>query len=232
MGNVDVNSAALSKTIALCSAAKGELKRTAADIKSKYVALGANWKDKKYKEFGEIIEGCCNSLNMPITELERCEAFLERLLNAAIEYEGISLVGGGGANSYQTQTEQAPTGAFSVDACNNALAREGSNMRMVDISGIDMSADQADGSFWSHHGRSEGEWQQSMGDYNSMMRDFSNGMSVDQCYDRYPAVANMVFGRQPISLCNDNGNLSVENGRHRIAMAQRLGIRYLPAIVY
>ena len=103
---------------------------------------------------------------------------------------------------------------------------------MIDVSHIQVEGI-SDERFWTHHGRSEAEWEKGMREFTNMMQSFSNGMSIEQCYELYPGAAGMVFGAQPIQLSNNlEGELAITNGRHRIAMAQRLDITHLPAIVY
>lgn len=142
-------------------------------------------------------------------------------------------------------------GGLDIDSCNRALEYVGrGNLKMVDISSIQIQ-DSLDENFWSFHGYSENSWRGGMNDYLSMMKDIVNGILASEkisdtaeaylarqnvkskCQEDYNAVWHMIFGEQPIQLSkNEEGKLIITNGRHRIAMAQKLGISYLPAILY
>ena len=238
MSEVEVNSESISKLIKLCAASQSELEKTTTSLQKQYKELGANWKDNKYKEFGEIIDKCCSVLQQPLSGLKQCVNFLQQLFIIISEYDNIHFSNRSSDSDTSSsilgddiqEIIQPSSQSFDIGACNNALAQYG-NMQMVDISGIDMSADLSDGLFWRHHDCTEESWERVMSEYNAMMHDFSNGMSLDACYDRYPSTADVIF-RDPIVLSNNNGWVLVIGGRHRIAMAQRLGITHLPAIVY
>ena len=156
---------------------------------------------------------------------------IERKIDADIEQQNTpkeeirSMVSKRSSDSLHTTT-------LNLCACNNALIRDGRGMQMIDISHIQVEGI-SDDHFWTHHGRSEAEWEKGMHEFTDMMQNFSEGMSIEQCYETYPGAAGMVFGSQTIQLSNNlEGELVITNGRHRIAMAQKLGITHLPAIVY
>jgi len=232
MPNVSVESRAITEAQRLCAHAEKEINGTITLLKRESSSVFAEWKDQKAKEFEEILQQCIVSLQQPLQDLQRCDTYLVRLSQALDEYEAIHFTGGGRGNDHSEPASPAsPSASFSLDACNQALARDGRNMQMVDISGIEVDGLSED-SFWSHNGISEGEWQACMSQYESMMQSYAGGMSIDQCYDEYPQTAAAIFGRDPIRLSECNGSLAISGGRHRVAMAQRLGITHLPAIVY
>ena len=239
MAIVSVQTNALIKTRKLCNSAEKELKETISTLGKIITAATNEWSDKKSKEFESVVSQCMNALKMPLEELHRCDAFLEQLRGAIEEYEGIhfgssgtSFSSGGSMMTNVSSSEGTRitnSSALDLHACDDALSRDGRQMQMVDISSIPVEG--VDEYFWSHHSRSEEEWRNGMSEYENMMRSYSSGMSIDRCYDTYPHAAAMFFGRDPIRLCNVNGSVEVENGRHRIAMAQRMGITHLPAII-
>ena len=65
----------------------------------KYDSLGSGWNDEKYRELGQIVHNCSNALKQPISELQRCEVFLQQLLKIISEYESISFTGNGGGSA-------------------------------------------------------------------------------------------------------------------------------------
>ena len=246
----------------LCETADNELSITISKLDKTLSTVSAKWSDRKGREFLGIVKDCEKVLKKPLDELKRCQTYLQELAYAIAEYESVDLSGGrnrqgdqasfgsgshSGGDSDGTESAQgngsdengqavsndmSHSGSVDVDGCNNALERDGLSVRMVDISSVEVDGVN-EPEFWSHHGESEEGWRERMSEYSSMMNDYANGMSIDECYDRYPNTAGVAFGRDPIRITNGvNGNLVASGGRHRIAMAQRLGIRYLPATVY
>lgn len=122
--------------------------------------------------------------------------------------------------------------SINIEACNDALTRDDTKMQMVNISNIAIEGSSNE-SFWTNHGGNENGYQKVMTEYVNMMQSYSNGMSLEQCWENYPDAANAFFGRKdPIRLDDSYGTLTVSNGRHRIIMAQQLGITHLPAKVF
>ncbi|MBQ6980314.1 MAG: hypothetical protein IJQ07_06685 [Clostridia bacterium] len=89
MSEVEVNSESISKLIKLCIASQSELEKTTTNLQKQYKELGSTWKDKKYKDFGDIIDKCCNVLKQPLIELKQCETFLQQLFRIISEYDKI-----------------------------------------------------------------------------------------------------------------------------------------------
>ena len=233
MSEVSVDSSLILQAKKLCYSAQIEM-QDAIDLLIKGMnSVSTGWKDQKAKEFKDIVHQCISSLKQPLDDLHRCDSYLQRLVQALKEYEDIKFSNIGSNDSVsESNTNVTTPVSLNLNDCNEALSRDGRGMQMVDISCIQVDG-VSDSHFWSHHGRSESEWQAGMSEYTNMMQSFSNGMSIEQCYETYPATAGMVFGAQPVQLSDDgNGGLAITNGRHRVAMAQRLGITHLPAIVY
>lgn len=122
--------------------------------------------------------------------------------------------------------------SINIEACNEALTRDETKMQMIDISNITVEGSSNE-SFWTNHGGNEDGYKKVMTEYVNMMQSYSNGMSLEQCWENYPDAAYAFFGRKdPVRLDNSYGTLTVSNGRHRIIMAQQLGITHLPAKVF
>lgn len=232
MAEVSVDSSLIMEAKKLCLSAEKEISNTISLLNKGFSSCSEGWKDQKAKEFESTVNQCISSLKHPLKELRRCDVYLQQLANVLEEYEsiGFSNTGNTNCNSNSSPNSNLST-SLNIEACNNAFARDGRRMQMVDISNINVDGS-SDEHFWLHHGRSEAEWQAGMSEYVSMMQSYSNGMSIEQCYEEYPNTAGMVFGRDTIQLSDCDGTLAVSNGRHRIVMAQRLGISHLPAIVY
>jgi hypothetical protein len=49
--------------------------------------------------------------------------------------------------------------------------------------------------------------------------------------DGYQRVYEAFYGREPIRITKDGNKYTVENGRHRVWLAQQMGIRVLPASI-
>lgn len=233
MSEAYVDLSLIPKIKKLCVSAENEMRSTITLLNKVMNSISAGWKDQKAKEFEGIVNQCITSLKNPLNDLHRCDSYLQRLVQALKEYEDIKFSNIGSNDSVsESNTNGTTPVSLNLNDCNEALSRDGRGMQMVDISCIQVDG-VSDSHFWSHHGRSESEWQAGMSEYTNMMQSFSNGMSIEQCYETYPATAGMVFGAQPVQLSDDgNGGLAITNGRHRVAMAQRLGITHLPAIVY
>ena len=232
MPEVSVDSNSILQAKKLCLSAEKEMKDTISLLNKGVSSVLAGWKDQKAKEFEGIVNRCIVSLKQPLDDLHRFYTYLQRLGKTLEEYNNISFSNIGDSNcNVNSSLTMNSSHSLNIEACNNALARDGNKMQMVDISNIDID-DSSDDDFWSHHGRSEIEWQAGVSEYLNMMQSYSNGMSIEQCYEDYPNTAAMFFGRDAIQLSSCDGAFVVSNGRHRIAMAQRLGISFLPAIVY
>ena len=88
---VSVERTALQSGIGVCKTCIHELSDASRTLKRDYQSAGSGWKDQQYARLGGIIEECCSELEKPISELEGCQASLEKLLKAVADYEEVSL---------------------------------------------------------------------------------------------------------------------------------------------
>lgn len=88
---VSVERTALQSGIGVCKTCIHELSDASRTLKRDYQSAGSGWKDQQYARLGGIIEECCSALENPISELEGCQASLEKLLKAVADYEEVSL---------------------------------------------------------------------------------------------------------------------------------------------
>lgn len=223
---------------------------------SKIISLESEWDDDE--TFGSLMEEinilknkayrCLDEINNIYPRYFRAKAqhILNRpkiydkdinLMNVYKRYKNLST--NFTSNTLSSKNKNIEVSSFSnsisslnIEACNEALTRDETKMQMVNISNIAIEGSSNE-SFWTNHGGNENGYQKVMAEYVNMMQNYSNGMSLEQCWEKYPDAANAFFGRKdPIRLDNSYGTLTVSNGRHRIAMAQKLGIKYLPAKVF
>ena len=68
-----------------------ELKEAIRSLKQKYQDAGAGWRDAQYQKLGGIISECCDALNQPISELNKCQESLETLIGAVNDYDNTDL---------------------------------------------------------------------------------------------------------------------------------------------
>ena len=76
---------------------------TKASVMRKYQQLGCNWNDKKYKEFGDVVQDCNKALNEILRVLYKGEKFIGSLADGLQEYEDTTL--GFLANHGQTSSK-------------------------------------------------------------------------------------------------------------------------------
>lgn len=86
-----VERVALQSGIQVCKTCIHELASASRTLKRDYQSAGSGWRDQQYARLGGIIEECCSALEKPISELEGCQASLERLLSAVAAYDDVSL---------------------------------------------------------------------------------------------------------------------------------------------
>ena len=110
------------------------------------------------------------------------------------------------------------------------MQTNGIALQMFDISNVKIDIDD-DEDFWMHHGRSVNEWQDGMENVGEMLYELGNGVSLPECQGKYPKAYNILFGYDPIRLSVFNGVIDVSGGRHRIKMAQMIGVKYLPVVL-
>lgn len=76
---------------------------TRSAMTKKYQQLGSDWKDKKYKELGDVVQECSKALNDILKILSKGEKFIGSLANSLREYEDTKLEPS--ANQGQTSRE-------------------------------------------------------------------------------------------------------------------------------
>lgn len=63
------------------------IETTRTSITRNYQQLGADWKDKKYKELGDVVRECSKAFNEILKTLSKCEKFIGSLAKNLQEYE-------------------------------------------------------------------------------------------------------------------------------------------------
>ncbi len=217
----------------LCVSAEKEMEDTITLLKKEMNAISSGWKDQKAKEFENVVKQCISSLKHPLGELHRCDVYLQRLAKALEEYDNIRFSNEESSSRYSvTSANSNLSTPLNIDGCNQALLRDGRSEQMIDISGAVVEGLALE-EFWNHHTRyTEETYYDAMSNYSAMMTDYANGRNPEELRSCYPDTYNLIFGRDTIRISNTNGRWFITGGRHRIAMAQRLGISHLPAIVY
>ena len=89
MGEISVELNAVSGAIKKCQTIQAGLKSESTKMLHQYDSLGNGWNDEKYRELGQIVHKCSDALKQPLSELQRCEVFLQRLYSIIAEYESI-----------------------------------------------------------------------------------------------------------------------------------------------
>lgn len=67
------------------------IETTRSSMTRKYQQLNGEWKDKKYKELGNVVQECNKALNEILKILSKGEKFIKSLAKSLQEYEDISL---------------------------------------------------------------------------------------------------------------------------------------------
>lgn len=91
MSDVNVDLGELLQASNSIKTAIGSIESTKSAISRKYQQLSNEWKDKKYKELGEIIQECNRALNSILKTLLQGEKFVCNLANSLREYEETEL---------------------------------------------------------------------------------------------------------------------------------------------
>ncbi len=87
--NADVNE--LLQTARNMQVAISSIGTTKNSINKKYQQLSAEWKDKKYKELGDVVQECNRALNDILRTLSQGEKFVGSLAKSLQEYEDTTL---------------------------------------------------------------------------------------------------------------------------------------------
>ena len=69
------------------------IETTKASILRKHQQLSNEWRDKKYKELGEVIQECNIALNDILKVLTKGEKFISTLAKSLQEYENVNIEG-------------------------------------------------------------------------------------------------------------------------------------------
>ncbi len=90
MGIVNVDVAELLRSHKNMQTALGSIETTKTTIAKKYQQLGSEWKDKKYKELGDVVQECTKALNEILKILSKGEKFIGSLAKSLQVYEDIT----------------------------------------------------------------------------------------------------------------------------------------------
>lgn len=86
-----VERTALQSGVAVCKTCIHELQSASRNLKRDYQNAGSGWRDQQYARLGGIVEECCSALEKPISELNDCQASLQKLLEAVAGYDDVTL---------------------------------------------------------------------------------------------------------------------------------------------
>lgn len=101
MGIVNADACELLQSWNNIKTAITSIETTRSSMTKKYQQLNGEWKDKKYKELGDVVQECNKALNEILKVLSKGEKFVGSLAKSLQEYESGSL----GNSSNQGQTE-------------------------------------------------------------------------------------------------------------------------------
>lgn len=80
------------------------IETTRSSIMRKYQQLNGEWKDKKYRELGDVVQECCKALNEILKILSKGEKFIGSLAKSLQEYDNVNLDGSMGADNAFVQS--------------------------------------------------------------------------------------------------------------------------------
>ena len=75
----------------------------------KYQQLYGEWKDKKYKELGDVVQECSGALNEILKILSKGEKFIGSLAKSLQEYDNVNLDGSMGSDNAFVQSLRSMT---------------------------------------------------------------------------------------------------------------------------
>lgn len=99
------------------------IETTRSSIMRKYQQLNGEWKDKKYKELGDVVQECSKALNEASRILSKGEKIVGSLAKSLQEYEEVNLdnrLGNSYGSSYVTSE-----GSYSTNSNSNAFVSQG-----------------------------------------------------------------------------------------------------------
>lgn len=106
MSEVSVELGAVAGAIKQCRAVQMRLKSETSKMLQQYDDLGSGWNDEKYRELGQIVRRCADAFKQPLSELQRCDVYLQRLCKAIAEYDSITFVSSSEQRETVDETEQ------------------------------------------------------------------------------------------------------------------------------
>lgn len=113
MGTVSADSDVLLQTLQNMQNAVNSIEATKNSISMKYQQLGLEWKDKKYKDLGDIMYDCTKSLNNILKTLLQGQKYVALLSKSLQEYEKTQL---GGSSSGISGIGMPTINAGEIDA--------------------------------------------------------------------------------------------------------------------
>lgn len=91
MSTVNADVAELLQSWNNIKAAITSIESTRSSVTKKYQQLDGGWKDKKYKELGNVVQDCNKALNEILKILSKGEKFIGSLTRSLQEYEGVEI---------------------------------------------------------------------------------------------------------------------------------------------
>lgn len=85
------------------------IETTKTSMTRKYQQLNGEWKDKKYKELGDVVQECSRALNEILKILSKGEKFIGSLAKSLQEYDNVNLDGSMGADNAFVQSLRSMT---------------------------------------------------------------------------------------------------------------------------
>lgn len=113
------------------------IEATKSSISSKYQQLGNSWNDKKYKDLGNIVNDCSNSLDTVLKTLLQGEKYVALLVKNLQEYESVNF---GGETSQVSSNNTANTSAVSAGTHTNAVIKSSGKQWSDTLSPAEYSA--------------------------------------------------------------------------------------------
>ncbi len=85
------------------------IETTKSSMSRKYQQLGSEWKDKKYKDLGDVVQECNKALNDILKTLSKGEKFISSLAKSLQEYDNVNLDGSMSADNAFIQSLRGMT---------------------------------------------------------------------------------------------------------------------------
>jgi hypothetical protein len=91
MAGAAVTQEAVDKASSLCNQSIQSLESASEKLRQKYEMAGAQWKDNKYQQLGQIIHECREALGKPVDQLKSCITTLGKLRNEIVAYDSTNV---------------------------------------------------------------------------------------------------------------------------------------------